>query len=95
LVQSTDYRSPLTDDKSNEDFVNSFNPLLKIIEKSKTHTIILGDLNYNLLEFQNPHINNFVDLMFEYKLYPTINITTRITIGSATLIDHIWTNIYI
>jgi len=45
LTVGTIYRSPLTENKSNEDFVSSFNPVLKIIEKSKAHAIIMGDLN--------------------------------------------------
>ena len=31
--------------------------------------------------------------MYERKLYPTINKSTRITTNSATLIDHIWTDL--
>ena len=53
----------------------------------------MDDFNYNLLEFDNPHVNDFVQIMYEHKFYPTINKPTRITTNSATLIDHIWTDI--
>ena len=53
----------------------------------------MGDLNCNLLDFDNPHVNDFIQIIYEHKLYPTINKPTRITKNSANLIDHIWTDI--
>ena len=53
----------------------------------------MGDLNYNLLEFNKPHVYDFIQIMYEQKLHSTINKPTRITTKSATLIDHNWTDI--
>ena len=86
---STIYRSPLNSNISQSNFADSLTSLLKTVKSSKNHTIIMGDFNYNLLEFDNPHINDFVRIMYEHKLYPTINKPTRITTNSVTLIDHI------
>ena len=89
----TIYRSPLNNNISHSNFADSLTSLLKTVKSSKNHTIIMGDFNYNLLEFDNPHVNDFVQIMYEHKFYPTINKPTRITTNSATLIDHIWTDI--
>ena len=88
----TIYRSPLNNNISHSNFANSLTSLLKTVKSSKNHTIIMGDFNYNLLEFDNPHVNDFVQIIYEHKFYPTINKPTRITTNSATLIDHIWTD---
>ena len=89
----TIYRSPLNNNISHSNFADSLTSLLKTVKSSKNHTIIMGDFNYNLLEFDNPHVNDFVQIMYEHKFYPMINKPTRITTNSATLIGHIWTNI--
>ena len=89
----TIYRSPLNNDISHSNFADSLTSLLKTVKNSKNHIIIMSDFNYNLLEFDNPHVNDFVQIMYEHKFYPTINKPTRITTNSATLIDHIWTDI--
>ena len=53
----------------------------------------MDDLNYNLLEFDNTRINDFILIMYEHKLHLTINKPPKITTNSATVIDHIWTDI--
>ena len=93
ITIGTVYRSPLNNRILHLHFANSLTSLLKIIKNSKNHIIIMDDLSYNLLEFSNPHVNDFIQIMYEHKLYPTINTPTRITTNSATLIDHIWTDI--
>ena len=47
----TIYRSPLDNNISHSNFANSLTSLLKTIKSSKNLTIIMGDLNYNLLEY--------------------------------------------
>ena len=53
----------------------------------------MGDLNYNLLDTEDIHVNCCVDTFFEFEHYPLINIPTRITDSTATVLDHLWTNI--
>ena len=54
----------------------------------------MGDFNYNLLDTIDTKTNTFITTMFSSLFYPIINKPTRITDTSATLLDHIWTNIY-
>ena len=53
----------------------------------------MGDLNYNLQEFNKPHVYDFIQIMHEHKLHSTINKPTRITTKITILIDHNWTDI--
>ena len=41
-------------------------------------------LYYNLLEFENPHVNAFIETVIEHK-------TIRITTNGATVIEHMLT----
>ena len=55
--------------------------------------ILAGDFNINLLEFeQNKKVQNFVNLMFQFGLVPTINKPTRVTNKTISAIDRIITN---
>ena len=55
--------------------------------------IICGDFNVDLLADLTSDRINFISSLLEKNLLPTINVPTRITPFSATLLDHIWTNI--
>ena len=59
--------------------------------------ILSGDFNINMLDFeQNRKVQNFVNLMFQFDLVPTINKPTRVTNKTISAIDHIITHsIYI
>ena len=54
--------------------------------------MIAEDLNYNLLDYENTNVNNFIDIMYENSFYPSLTKPTRITCTSATVIGHNWTN---
>ena len=55
--------------------------------------ILAGDFNINVLDFeQNKKIQNFVNLMFQYGLVPTINKPTRVTNETISAIDDIIKN---
>ena len=87
----TIYRAPCNLTATNE----KFNEILAdCLKKIKNNSIIMGDFNYNLLDPSDAHINNFTDTLFGFSYFPLINKPTRITDSSATLIDHIWTNIH-
>ena len=84
------YRPP----DSNPDIFNEkFAEVLSKINVTKYECYFLGDYNINLLN-SDSHIAtaNFVDLMFENNLYPSITKPTRVTEKSATLIDNIFIN---
>ena len=59
---------------------------------NKRDCFLFGDYNYNILDCEKPHISNFVDEMFENGFIPLINKPTKISLNSASLLDHIWTN---
>ena len=90
----TIYRSPLQDSNSNMKFLEILTLFMKNLTKRNNQCYIMGDLNYNLLNSKNPYTNNFINTMFSNSFFPLINKPTRITDTSATVLDHIWTNIY-
>ena len=78
--------------------VESFNKTLEDIlvryKCDKSSTIIAGDFNVCLLkESNNKNSLDLIDMMRCYYMYPLIDKPTRVTDTSASLIDHIWTNI--
>ena len=74
-------------------FITNIKRVLKKCEKMNKSTVVMGDLNYDLLDTDNIHVNCCVDTFFENGFYPLINIPTRITDTTATVLDHLWTNI--
>ena len=55
--------------------------------------ILAGDFNINVLDFeQNKKVQNFVNLMFQFGLVPTINKPTRVTNKTISATDDIITN---
>ena len=55
--------------------------------------ILAGDFNLNVLDFeQNKKVQNFVNLMFQFGLIPTINKPTRVINETISAIDQIITN---
>jgi len=94
MTISAIYRSPNQSTQANSEFVKTLCPLVNNISKSKLPTIITGDFNYNLLEYQNTHTNNFIDLMFDHSFFSCITKPTRITPTTVTVLNQIWINIF-
>jgi hypothetical protein len=68
--------------------------LLNDLTRENKHIILVGDFNINLLNFnENSKIRDFLDLHLSNNLVPQITVPTRVTDSSATLIDHIYTNL--
>ena len=84
------YRSPLNDNYSNKIFLDN----LEEYFQNSRESFITGDLNYDSLNLENIHVSNFVELMHENYYFPVINKPTRFSDNSATVIDHIWTNLH-
>ena len=70
ITIGTIYRSLTTKSNLKLDFLDTLPPLLKIIQTYKTQSIIMGNFNYNLLEFENPQTNTLVDLMYVNNFSP-------------------------
>ena len=84
------YRSPNSNDDS---FIENLEYVLKECSKLNKRIIMMGDLNYNLLASNSIRVNTCIDKFFEFGMYPLVNIPTRITDTSGSVLDHVWTNI--
>jgi hypothetical protein len=64
------------------------------MKTDKRDIIILGDLNYNLLETtSNSKVQEFFDILTSNEFIPRITVPTKINRESCNLYDHIYTNI--
>ena len=63
------------------------------IEVNKT-LFLSGDFNINVLDCENnkKKVKNFINLLFQFSMIPTINKLARVTSYTATAIDNIITN---
>ena len=67
--------------------------ILNTITRENKSCYFLGDLNIDLLKHENHSpTSRFLDIMYAYSMFPLITQPTRVTKGTATLIDHIFTN---
>ena len=56
---------------------------------------MLGDLNIDLLKYEEHRLtSSFVDKLYSNNVFPLITKPTRVTQTTATLIDHVLTNIF-
>lgn len=76
------------------EFMESYmNILLIKLQNGNKNKMLLGDFNINLLNYDSdPNTTEFADSMFSSYFFPCINIPTRITPRSQTLIDNIFYN---
>ena len=92
LILGTLYRSPSFNNFT--DFNASLNNIIDKIEKENKQVILVGDLNMNLLRVNNHTPTSvLLDNMISHGLIPHITLPTRVTETSASLIDHIYSNI--
>ena len=94
IVIGSLYR-PNTAPKADMDiFMSSLSDIVDIINQENKEIILLGDFNIDLLKFEKHEKTNcFLNDIISQGLFPIITKPTRITEHSATLIDHIHTNI--
>ena len=94
LIIGIIYR-PNTAPKADIDiFTKSVFDINNIICKENKEAILLGDFNMDLLKFESHHkINLLLENMLSQGYLPVITKPTRVTPTTATLIDHIYTNI--
>jgi hypothetical protein len=86
------YRSPSHDTIAE---VTSFlEQVIDNLQSDNRKIVLLGDLNINLLNADNHHLTRkYLDVMITNNLIPRITLPTRVSPSSATLIDHLFTNI--
>ena len=57
--------------------------------------VLLGDFNINLLDYKNNNeVKNFVDILQSNLIAPTINLPTRVSTQSSTLIDNMFISLF-
>ena len=78
---------------STSEFITDFNEMVGSCDYCSKTCYILGDLNINLMNVENDNqCADFMNVLYSYSLLPTIDIPTRISSTSATLIDNVITN---
>ena len=77
-----------------EIFSSNLEDIMDIVQQEHKSSMIMGDENVDLLKFQT-HVktNNYIDGIFSHGFLPIISKPTRVTTSSATLIDHMYTNL--
>ena len=97
LVVIAVYRPP---SGSFEQFGESLLSILNDRNISDCELVLAGDLNFNLIDFDNAtqEVGNFVHSLFSLNFMPLITKPTRFPVGnqhgSPSLLDHIWCNRY-
>ena len=68
--------------------------ILERVKHENKTVILTGDLNIDLLKHnQHNQTNKFLDMLISNNLTPRVTMPTRVTNSSATLIDHMFSNI--
>ena len=67
---------------------------MAIVHQENKSSMMMGDANVDLLKFQT-HVktNYYIDGIFSHGFLPIISKPTRVITSSATLIDHMYTNL--
>ena len=83
------YRHP------HDNFDEFFSAFAKIVEKinKKYQLIILGDFNINMIDYTSPTARTYKNLLLSLGLRNVINLPTRVTESTETVIDHCITNV--
>ena len=77
-----------------QDFNDHLNIILPKLTKGNKNVILTGDTNINLLKCsEHKPSANYYDSLLSHNLIPWITVPTRVTYSSATLIDHIFSNV--
>ena len=87
------YRPPAGKYEQFENYLTTFFSRTKSCNKN-IH--IAGDFNLNLLDHNtNKKVQDFLNLIYQNSLIPTINKPTRVSMKTATAIDNILTNSFV
>ena len=92
VIISTIYRRPKNDAQV---FIDALNTNLEKVRSNKV--FLVGDFNLNIKplpdsKFPDRHASRYLDMLISNGYYPLINVPTRATDNSSTIIDHIVTN---
>ena len=91
-IVNVSYRPPNGQIEASETFLNNTFSQIKV---SKEAFHIAGDFNLNLLDHDtNRKVHNFLNLVYQNSMIPTINKPTRVTKKAETTTDHILANCF-
>ena len=84
----------LTTGEQFKNFLDLFTNLLNEFSESNTQVIMFGDFNLDAIKYNIINqVTEYIDLLFSYGFIQLIMKPTRCTPSSASLIDHIVTNL--
>ena len=87
------YRPPRENNNNSniENFIKEYSPVIQKICKPKTESLVVGDLNIDLLQINHREkYADYFDFMLSQGLFPKITFPTRFSNYNATLLDHIF-----
>ena len=93
IIVGNTYRSPSL---NTQKFIDLYDEVLNKLDKYKSrHIIISGDFNIDLIKHETDKFSqNILDVVSKYGYMQTISRPTRLTGHSATLLDHIYSNMF-
>ena len=85
---------PLSASDQFSQFCDLFSSISDYINRKKLAAYIFGDINLDCLKYgANSVVSEYIDLLFSHGLLQVVTKPTRCTLASATLIDHIISNV--
>ena len=89
------YRSPRTRNEDLNVFIDTFTPVISRLDNCNNAIIIAGDFNINLLKInENDMFSSFFSTVISHSLYPQINLPTKFTRTTGTLIDNLFCRLH-
>ena len=94
LIVGVIYR-PNTEPHADMDiFSSNIEDIMDTIQHEHKQCMIMGDFNVDLLKFEtHAKTSEYLESIFSHGFLPVISKPTRVTTSSATLIDHMYTNL--
>ena len=89
IIVGSIYRHP---HDNHPEFLSDLSEKIECIQK-KYHVVILGDININTKDNSDKNTQDYKNTLLSLGLRNTINLPTRITETSDTVLDHILTNV--
>ena len=91
IVIGLKYRHPTSNFTA---FQNKFTSILNLLNQTKQEYVICGDFNIDQIKLEkNSKINKYFNAVYAEGCINLINKPTRITENSATLLDHLYSNL--
>lgn len=90
LIVGSIYRYP--HDTNHQEFLSEFSRKIECIQK-KYYIVLLGDININVKDRNDKITKDYKNTLLSLGLRNTINLPTRITETTDTILDHIITNV--